>query len=178
MLIRVPIVGSNEVRFRIDGGGGHRVPREIVLARLAADLEIEIGRGWYACILHADGRGTMLGEDGATPPPDEGIRNLLMHLAVRLNREIHHDGHWIVGWSADRNVHAFWRDGDGDIHVSMATDVPVIDLTKWTDTDFLNLCEEAWRTAMENLRNAEIGPENTYKAALGQMPLSPLIRVH
>lgn len=151
----------------------HRVPDDMVVMRLRDQIVNDLGLGWYAVVMFGDGRGTMRGCDVTVPEPEEAISTFLFYLAVRLNRECHHDGHWVVVWSKNRIIHLMFRDRDGDLQFSHSID------DAWTRVEAAGIAAiveqaEIAHATWSNLLFGGIAPreDQLYRAARGEKPPS------
>ena len=84
--------------------------RRSVFRYLVADIDRTVGSEgpWYAVVMLSNGQGNCGGIAATSrmPPPDAFER--MVDLAVKLNREAHHNGHWIIGWS-NGFIDGVWR---------------------------------------------------------------------
>jgi hypothetical protein len=167
MHISIPVLGTT-ARMATVAYGLHSVPADVVTASLRRHVREEVGPDWYAVVVFDDGKATLRGENEDTPQPPEDILGLMLSCAIRLNKDLHMGGHWIVAFSAERNLHWFWRDEDGDLHASVRTDVPLPELRLYSVDDVVSQAHEALAMAQEHLRRVGIREEHTIKAALGQ----------
>jgi hypothetical protein len=90
-------------------------------------------------------------------------------IIVLLNREIRHDGAWIVAWTnAGRRFVMIWMDKDGDVQFT----VEAGDVAELADADplhWVDQCEEAWRLWNNSMRNVLAPNDNQiFKRAQGQ----------
>jgi hypothetical protein len=155
-----------------EGGRFHPVPPELVTIDLASQLTDEFGDDWYAIITFADGTMTRRGEADVGPVPDEERLEFLIRMAKRLNREMHHGGHWVTGWAYNPGcVFALWRDSDGDMQIPVYID-DVWPRVRDAGVDkFVQDCQHAydsWREVMFQV--LQLRPEETIKLAQGEMP--------
>lgn len=171
-MIVTPILGTTK-RLVDCGQSLHRVPDEIATASVVEQIRQFADGPWYACLMRANGRGTLRGEsDTARRPPEEMVDTML-RLAVLLNREMHHDGHWVL-FTSSGHITAFWRDRDGDVHFEITFDEPWSRFRAWPTQRFAQQCEAAYTAWADRLHMIEARGDKTIKAALGQAPAGPL----
>jgi hypothetical protein len=120
----------------------HTVPDVIVIADLAGQLERHVSPGWYAVVFFADGRGAAMGADAATPTPADYIVSWMVKVAVALNRQANHGGHWVVGWADRQEATLIWRDQDGDVHVAIEVDCKPSNVESYTAEHLIQLGEK------------------------------------
>lgn len=145
----------------------HRVPSEIVHARLREDLDTYCEGPWYAVILYDDGRGSMRGVERNTSAPEEEVIDRMVEFATRLNVELHNGGHWIVAWGASR-LSAIWRDGDGDMHVDICFDDPWPRIKEMSVADMCQQAHRAGEQYLEAMRMLDLKNAQMVKRALGE----------
>lgn len=140
--ISVPVLGTTGRRLNV-GRALHMVPDEIVVRRLASDLDYTAeGADWYAVVLFANGIGSIRGRGVKSPAPPPDALDRMVELAVMLNREVHFGGHWVVFWSDDR-MQALYRDGQGNGLIAQKFDDPWARVKSWPLTDLAERCEAA-----------------------------------
>lgn len=140
--ISVPVLGTTGRRINV-GRALHMVPDEIVIRRLAADMDFTAeDADWYAVVLFSNGIGSIRGRGVNSPPPPPDALDRMVELAVLLNREVHFGGHWVVFWADDR-MHALYRDAQGNGLVSQKFDDPWARVKTWPVTDMAERCEAA-----------------------------------
>ena len=122
--------------------------------------------------------------------PATSMRDLAIRYMQRLNREVAHDGAWIVAWcDVAMRPHpvifgldvpiftrlvTLWKDRDGDVPFTCDTDDLLRDLLVPGAVEILVAqADEAWHTTFGIEREAGIGPEHKIKRALGQRPKNP-----
>lgn len=126
----------------------HTVPDFIVTADLMGQLERHVSPGWYAAIFFSDGSGVAMGADAATPTPPAYIVSWMVKVAVALNRQANHGGHWVVAWSDRQEASLIWRDQDGDVHVAIEVDAKPSQVESYTAEHLVHLGEKGiaeWR---------------------------------
>lgn len=126
--------------------------------------------------------------------PRMSQRDLAIRYMQRLNREVAHDGAWIVAWcDVAKRPHpiivgldvpiftrmvSFWKDRDGDVPFTVDTDDLLRDLLEPGAIDVLVAqAEEAWQAVFAIEREAGIGPEHKIKWAQGQRPRDARVKV-
>lgn len=151
--------------------GLHRVPDDVVMARIDQDLDLHYGENWWASIAFSGGKVASLGAHNYGLIPNEMNKARIMELAIRLNRDLHHDGHWVLGFDFTEDmIFALWRDKDGDAQFD-ASLMPL----KGSDSDSsidgqIDILEQAyqvWREwTFKDLEQKE--GRDTFKRALGE----------
>lgn len=162
----VPLVGTT-ARMINCGRALHRVPDETVYANLkdhldgAAD-EVE----WYAVVLLSNGFGHIRGrEERTAPPPAEPLERMI-DLAVVLNRDLHHGGHWVVFWADDRMT-ALWRDGAGKPLIQQQFDDPWVRVRPWSADELAERCAAAMERARDMMNGHSFVPGEVIRPVLG-----------
>ena len=152
----LPMLGTT--RREIDCGCRlHPVPAEEVTRKLIDDIETIADGGWYAVVMFSDGRGAMRGltETARLPPQDALDR--MVDLAVLLNRDNHHNGHWVIIWSNER-INMIWRalvthgaDADRQDHVmfDVGLDEPWSRARLWSLEEMAERAEAGYAGARE-----------------------------
>lgn len=155
---------------RLFGPAFHRVPDEIVMKRLRQDLHVHLGGDWWALVLFTDGRWVSRGaKDGARPPKVETMI-LLQRIAVALNTQAAQDGHWVVALVPSGEVHALWRDGDGDAHAVLEFDEKGPRLHGWTGDQFAGQAEASLNLYRAQHAKVEAAPGQMIRRTLGEAP--------
>lgn len=146
----------------------HRLPPEIVLASLREDIADACeSEAWLAAVAFSDGKILLMGAHPAIilPAPDQMEKMLeVAHLA---NQECDHDGHWVVAWAGGQ-MHAFWRDRDGDMQVTQTFVDTWARLKDWPREVWVEILDGCYDKGMAQLRIPEIKPGQTYRRALGE----------
>lgn len=134
-----------------------------------ATFAAENGGDWYACVMLSDGRGALRGPNLWGLAPSAKRVQLMLDVAVHLNRYLHHDGHWILAWKphADELV-AIWRDRDGDAQFPIDFSDRGDTLCDQPMTWFAEQADEAHRIWTERMRWVELGKGQTYRRAQGE----------
>ena len=167
-MIGQPIFGTT---FRLVNAGRplHRVPFHVAMGGIVQMLTEECDGPWYCCLMFDDGQGTMRGLTETARRPAEDVLQKILDVAVRLNLEMHHNGHWILAWCDDQ-LHAFWRNAAGELQVALCFDEPWVRIHKWADTEFCERCEAAYLVAMETISmidrtsNDAVRQDSSYRA--------------
>lgn len=169
--MQTPIFGTT-TRLVDLGQALHRIPDMIVHARLVEDLDdLCEGASWYACVLRMDGTGALRGRSDTSRKPEQDVLDTMVDLAKRLNRDLHHDGHWIVYW-ADEQLGVIWRDRDGDMQFDLTFSEPWHRVKAWGAVDLAERSEAAWAGNAELRRADESESSQKHKRALGEAPPS------
>lgn len=105
----VPVFGTTQ-RYVTAYRSLHRVPDSEVLESLLPDMvQAWADEGeWYAIVMFSDGRGNCGGISPTSRMPPADAFERMLDLAVRLNKEAHHNGHWIIGW-VNGFIAGMWR---------------------------------------------------------------------
>ena len=126
--------------------------------------------------------------------PSTAMRDLAIRYMQRLNREVPHDGAWVVAWCdvatrphpviAGLDLPMFtrlvtlWKDRDGDVPFTVDCDDLLRDLLQPNVVAALTAqAEEAWQSWAHIEREAGIGPQHKIKQAMGQKPHDPRVKV-
>lgn len=144
----------------------HTVSDLIVTADLMGQLQRHVSPGWYAVIFFADGQGVAMGADVATPAPADYIVSWMAKVAVALNREANHGGHWVVAWADRQEATLLWRDRDGDVHVAIEVDAKPSQVESYTAEHLIHLGEKG--IAEHHMRNAWLDPSQKEIVNLAQ----------
>lgn len=164
-----------------------------LLRRFHAEAELEGGDGrYYAIVRCQDGK--ILAHHPGAPllMPEQAL--WAGDVITLLNRELHHDGAWVVvfthpippqldhvlhdprHWEYGRYV-LLWLDRDGDVQIPYEWVKGESELLDWADVMLAGIecvghkCEGAWQTWHMLMRQV-IDPQEgeTYKRAQGQAP--------
>lgn len=160
------ILGTT-MRIQNCGHATHKLEDELVTCGLVEQLCEELGTSWYACVTFASGRMVTRGINRTTPGPNNQVRDTMHRTAAKLNRDLHHNGCWIVAWHFDRLIF-LWRDWDGDLAFMTQIDEPWPRIQRWSVIEFCDRIEASFEAFREMLRTVELKPEHTIKKAQGQ----------
>ncbi|CAB4144177.1 hypothetical protein UFOVP469_16 [uncultured Caudovirales phage] len=156
-------------------GASHRVPPPIVQARLREDLDETVEGAWWSFVIYDDGRAALVPQSPFAPRPPLSAEARMMEIGVMLNRELHHNGHWVVAW-ADGQINILWRDGDGDLQFVDTFDETWARIRRWPATTFVQSAERAWQRWRDHTLTAELKRGEMYRRALGERPLAVVRR--
>lgn len=149
----------------------HAVPDEIVFASLAQHLVIEAGPFWYAVVGLGNGAMSRRGAQDWGYIPAQDLLERMIVLAIRLNKEVHQGGHWVVVANPENRIKALWRDRDGDLQFSVMRDEPWARERRTSPDDFIEQCSEAWGAWRDEMvHTLQVKPESTKKIAQGELP--------
>lgn len=162
------ILGTTQ-RIHDCGHATHSLGDDLVTVGLVDQLNHHLGSSWYACVTFSSGRQTMRGLYPTTPGPNHHVRDTMLRTAARLNRDLHHEGCWIVAWHLERLVF-MWRDWDGDLGTMVQVDEPWPRIRHWSVVEFCDRVETSFEAFREMLRKVELKPEHTIQQARGQKP--------
>lgn len=156
------------------GGATHGLDdRRLGAATVAYLFEQGEGAPWVCWVLHADHKlsvkeSPQVAGQPAPVRPDAERREGARRLVIRLNREWHLGGAWLVTWFGVEQLVAFWKDEDGDVQVSAAFADAWPRMRKWPIERFLDSCAAAWQQQEDNRRLLDVRPQETYRMALGE----------
>lgn len=146
----------------------HRLSEEMVILGLVEQLMAEYGQSWYAIATFGNGKAFCFGRSEASPAPNGEVFNMMLACALGLNRNLHHDGCWIVVWH-DKRLSFLWRDGDGDAAFIEQIDEPWPRIRMWSSQEFGERAEAAWQQWREMIfKLFDRRPEETIMRAQGQ----------
>lgn len=149
----------------------HHVPDDIVKVRIGDDLDIHYGQNWWTAIAFSSGQIVTMGSHNYGLIPNQTNKTRIMDLTVRLNRDLHHGGHWVVGFNFSEDmIFAIWRDKDGDAQFDaslMALSGRDSDSSIDGQIDILEQAYQVWREwTFKDLEQKE--GRDTFKRALGE----------
>jgi hypothetical protein len=106
------------------------------------------------------------------PSPEQ--KGFAHDMLRRLNREMHHDGRWAVGWTDwdmqrghYTRVMFLFLDKHSDLQFVVDDDEPLIFMLIAADR-LIEQCEEAWENWRSHLADVGVKDEQKIAAALGQ----------
>lgn len=122
------------------------------------------------------------------PMPEQDV--LAEEFLRYLNAKVHMDGSWRLVWKEpkrsyyDKLAGMFrahvpqtlefeYLDADGDVLCTVFTDDPVWQILDHGITFYANQCYDAVMAGREFLKMVEVGKNQTYKRALGELPTDP-----
>lgn len=164
------------IRQRLDFEGAYDQDVGALVNDTARTLILPFNPGsWWAAIQRTSGAVHRF-ESNMLVLPTVEQQVFLMELLRRLNREIHHDGRWIVAWThGNQRWIAMWVDPHGDIAFTMDNEDRWEEVIKQPMLYWVGDCEgswTAWHHSMVTVLNP--APEAEYKRAQGQRPPSTL----
>lgn len=149
-----------------------------VLQRMDAEAE---GGAWCAVAYMRDGNAVMLASQSV---PDWAPDQMMFanDMAKGLNRHLHHDGFWLVGWTHPapfvilgaagrtyRRMVMIWCDQDGDPQFTIESEDPVWKILECGPMQWAEQAEQAWQKWHLHMREILDPREGqTFKRALGQ----------
>ncbi len=169
-----------------------------VLGRLTAEAYFDSSngddsRGLYWCLTQVPSDRTIIKLQNFTTSildvePHEIQKGFADQLVRQLNREVGHDGGWIVGFThppyrgdairvdGDNvwgRMFFLWLDKDGDPQFTFDTDLPFVEVFGSGIEGYLNQCEKAyheWEKVLgkQGLKDLGIKEDQLIKEALGQ----------
>ena len=164
-------------------------------ADLRTQLADETAAPEYWVVVPARKRGDSFVEKQVGPiVPSTSMRDLAIRYMQRLNRDLAHDGAWIVAWCdvATRphpiitgfdlpmftRLVTLWKDRDGDVPFTVDCDDNLRDLLVPGAIEVLVAqAEEAWQAWVHIEREAGIGPQHKIMRAKGQKSHDPRVKV-
>lgn len=105
----LPVIGTT--RRLVDCGQAlHPVPDDEVFDRLIPHIEDTAGLEgpWYAVVMLSNGQGQCGGLVETSRRPPDDVFERMVDLAIKMNRECHHNGHWIIAYS-NGWISGVWR---------------------------------------------------------------------
>ena len=165
----VPLLGTGGAKLIHVGKYLHNVPNDIAMAAVRDQLDSQFPQGWWACVLLSDGRGTLCPDGKTRNSPGLAQQDRIVSVCLMLNKDLHHDGHWIGAWSNHR-FSILFRDRDGDLQFTIEFDEPWERLTRWTDQEFVDRAETGYVTYADQISRVNLKPEHLFKQAQGELP--------
>lgn len=149
----------------------HFVPDRTVVTGLRGDLDSECGHFWYACVILQHGRGSLQPAHHRVKEPTEAMRQFLMGLALALNKELHYTGHWVTAMTEPREIICMWRDGDGDVQVTMNISRRSFEeIERDGIPAFLQQADQSIKEWAEQMKLLELSEKQQFKQVLGEKP--------
>lgn len=160
----------------------------IIRRALADQVEAEAHGGGYWCAFRAGER--LIAKDKGRCRPLVPQRVVAIDLLDRLNREVHHDGTWIVAWADPVETpvagglitmpipqRLVWmhKDKDGDVNVVVDTDDTLDEIVATLDQR-VDDAAKAMQKYREIMADVDVRPDQTRKAALGQPSADPTLK--
>lgn len=108
----VPIHGSTARRLTV-APGLHKASPHVVGFRLSDILFNVAGDGWYALVIHSDGKSIFAGAEPDTLPPPAEVMVKMLDVLQEMNKRLHANGHWIAYWHREHRLAFIWRNADG-----------------------------------------------------------------
>lgn len=155
----IPTFGTTYLTVPRQGLRFHNIPDFIAQAQLDRDLTDLLGIGWYALLLKMWGDGIFAGYSHVTPIPPDDVLQKMLDVSKKLNRDLHHDGHWILAWHRAQRLALVWRDNDGALQFDIGCSDPWVYVQKWTDDDFAERAEAAWLEWAIRMQIVDVKPE-------------------
>lgn len=124
---------------------------------------------YWAAIQRTNGDVRRFACDLKETPPDEK-QVWLMQILRGLNKELGHDGRWVVGWThGNTRFIIMWLDEDGDIQFTVENDEAWAIMVTQEWNHWMSQAEEAWRYWHKMMREVlDPGPDALHKRAQGQ----------
>ena len=144
----------------------HRVPDFVAVHGLDRHLGGLYGADWYAVFLKMLGDAVFAGQRPDTPAPDNDVQEKMLDISRKLNREVHHTGHWLVVWHRMGRLCLVWRDSDGGLQFTVEFPEPWISVARFTVDEIAVRAEMGWAEWARRMQIVDVKPE--------QMTISPL----
>lgn len=173
-----------------------RVERRVAVLDLVGSVMAECGEaGWF--VMHDENGKAHEHQYGAITTLDPQ-RQWARDLCAALNREVDFDGSWIVAWADPVMVEPpagmghqiigiarpipsrcvwFHMDKDGDVNFSVDTEDPLRDVLGSDINERVEHAAIAHQGFRDLVREVGIDTRHTRKAALGQAPTDPTLKV-
>lgn len=169
-LIARPLLGTPGAKIMSVGGRLHAVPNEVVFARLKEDIYYATeGQPWIAAIGLANGDVVLAPSDQRLPWPRQDQIDKILDVIRIAHADAGFGGHWVLAW-AGGELHAVWRDADGDAHVTNTFPEAWDRMATVHAADMAETLHNVWHAARQHQRNAGIRPEHMIRRALGEKP--------
>lgn len=156
-----------------------------VKKRILDEAQFEGGEGLYwALLVAADGQQRTLVNPPNLPGPAADQAMFALDMAPALNRHLHHDGAWIVGftdpvqkptaldqWTSFGRFFFLWLDADADPQFTLENDDHFADVLVQGPDYWMGQAEIAWqkwRFAMREVIDPKARALATFKRAQGQ----------
>lgn len=159
--------------------------------RLTAEAEFEYGPGlWWAVVCKRNGMTVPMKSGPAVVVPTEDQQVFAHDMARLLNKEIHHDGSWVVAFTHPSGaIYALpevaismtipyerwvflWLDADGDVQFPVDCVQPFVEVIHAGPSAWIETAEASWQAWHKHMREVlGIKPKDeavTYKRAQGQ----------
>lgn len=149
----------------------HELPEDWLRSRVRGwmDLSESPGLAWWIGTYTAEGRWIWASSMMDTYLPKVQRQDYAMRVCKHINRECNFGGAWLAGWfRGGKEFYLLWKDGDGDIHIPIEANKPLIALLKWTPHDWERQCCTAYGAWVEFKRKNEIRAKDTVKLAQGE----------
>lgn len=134
-----------------------------------------IGKGWV-CAISAAG---LVESKGTAPDLAIEMRIFATELCERLNRDLHLDGSWVVGWTDFSPSDGFpkrlimaYLDRDGDLIFLVDAEDPFLIMLASVD-EYMNQCQAAYDHAHAHVADVGVTETQRIKAALGEESQDP-----
>lgn len=155
----IPVFGTTYLEVPRQGLRFHNIPDFLAQAQLDRDLNFLFGPGWYALLLKMGGGGAFAGHSHNTEVPPDDVLQKMLDVSKKLNRDLHHDGHWVVVWHRMKRLCLIWRDNDGALQFEIGCSDPWGRVQKWSDDDFAERAEAAWLEWAVRMEIVDVRPE-------------------
>lgn len=138
--------------MQIPGSTAQMVPRMALRLHPVADFMCEAGvdtdlddlydeGDWYCLMLRGNGTGLFIGQTPDTLQPPHEAQEKMLDVAMMLNRDLHHMGHWIVVWRKSGYMCLVWRDNDAALQFDVTCEEPWVRVKGWADTEWTDRAE-------------------------------------
>ncbi len=163
-------IGGTNAWIENTGRQLHKLPNEIVMVRLREDIDYACeSSDWFAAVALSDGKIVMV-------PSSRMVTALLRpghqtekiaEIARIANGECHHGGHWVVAWS-DGEIHALWRDADGDMQLTNTFPDTWERLSSMHPVDWVEALEACMAEAKARFKELSLKDKHKFMRAQGE----------
>lgn len=164
----MPILGDGVRLLRL-GTRLHNVSDEAVSYRALDDLvQFTETDDWYAAIAFSDGRILLRPALKDAPPIPPDVCEKMIEIAHIANRDLHHDGHWLVA-AGDGYITAIFRDASGDVWFSQTFADTWARLRHMHRLTWVNILENCWKEARRRYRELGLKQSQIIRPAAGSL---------
>jgi len=141
------------------------------------------GGAWWAAIMTDNAGVQGIKKGHMVPDPDEMRSMFARDLCFALNRNLHHDGVWSVGWVNLKmspvvvepphytQLIILWMDGDGDVRFPIESERPIADMMLEGMNYWLDVCEQGYQRWHHHMVEVlDPTEKDHYRKALGEKP--------
>jgi len=158
------------MRDRFDMEGEFEQDGAAFIAQNSGLIVPNPGGGWWAAVQRTNGDVHRYANTKLVIDPTDDQQAWQMTLLRLLNREIHHMGAWVVGWTHD-NTRAIWMwlDNDGDVQFTTDNDERWAVQSSTDNLTWVSQCEDSWQHWYHFMREVlDPHEDSLFKRAQGQ----------